>query len=43
MFGCGTWERGDVKITLGTGTFVNVHTGKVPYASMSGKVVLCPE
>lgn len=30
------WERGDVKITLGTGTFVNVHTGKVPYASMSG-------
>uniref|UniRef100_A0A1I7T888 Glycerol kinase 5 n=1 Tax=Caenorhabditis tropicalis TaxID=1561998 RepID=A0A1I7T888_9PELO len=36
MFGCGTWERGDVKITLGTGTFVNVHTGKVPYASMSG-------
>lgn len=36
MFGCGCWERGDVKITLGTGTFVNVHTGKVPYASMSG-------
>ncbi|CAI2357409.1 unnamed protein product [Caenorhabditis sp. 36 PRJEB53466] len=36
MFGCGMWERGDVKITLGTGTFVNVHTGKVPYASMSG-------
>ncbi|CAP30242.2 Protein CBG10994 [Caenorhabditis briggsae] len=36
MFGCGTWERGDVKITLGTGTFVNVHTGTIPYASMSG-------
>ncbi|KAF1748261.1 hypothetical protein GCK72_024728 [Caenorhabditis remanei] len=36
MFGCGTWEKGDVKITLGTGTFVNVHTGTTPYASMSG-------
>uniref|UniRef100_A0A8R1HMP5 Glycerol kinase 5 n=1 Tax=Caenorhabditis japonica TaxID=281687 RepID=A0A8R1HMP5_CAEJA len=36
MFGCGMWECGDVKITLGTGTFVNVHTGKEPYASMSG-------
>ncbi|CAI5455828.1 unnamed protein product [Caenorhabditis angaria] len=36
MFGCGMWKKGDVKITMGTGTFVNVHTGKEAHASMAG-------
>ncbi|CAB3399336.1 unnamed protein product [Caenorhabditis bovis] len=36
MYGCGMWKKGDVKITLGTGTFIDIHTGDEPYTSMSG-------
>uniref|UniRef100_A0A7E4VUW2 Glycerol kinase 5 n=1 Tax=Panagrellus redivivus TaxID=6233 RepID=A0A7E4VUW2_PANRE len=36
VFGAGCRARGDAKISLGTGTFVNVLTGSSPHASMKG-------
>lgn len=39
LFGCGCWNKGDIKISLGTGSFVNMNTGDRPHASMSGKSV----
>ncbi|CAG0888213.1 unnamed protein product [Cyprideis torosa] len=36
LFGSGCLERGDMKLTLGTGGFMNVTTGKVPHTSVAG-------
>ncbi|CAN8022156.1 unnamed protein product [Ixodes persulcatus] len=35
-FGDCCFDEGDVKCTMGTGTFFNVNTGGIPYASTSG-------
>ena len=36
MFGECCFNVGDVKCTLGTGTFININTGFTPYASYKG-------
>ncbi|EYC38786.1 hypothetical protein Y032_0695g1598 [Ancylostoma ceylanicum] len=36
LYGSGGWRRGDVKISLGTGTFVDLNTGSSIHASMNG-------
>ncbi|XP_069674370.1 glycerol kinase 5 isoform X2 [Periplaneta americana] len=36
LFGSCCFEEGDVKVTLGTGTFLNVNTGCKPFASVEG-------
>ncbi|KAK4288770.1 hypothetical protein Pmani_038223 [Petrolisthes manimaculis] len=36
LFGSFGFERGDVKITLGTGAFMDVNTGSQPHASVKG-------
>ncbi|XP_062311873.1 putative glycerol kinase 5 [Osmerus eperlanus] len=36
MFGECCFDVGDVKITMGTGTFMNINTGNKPHTSMSG-------
>ncbi|XP_021931415.1 putative glycerol kinase 5 isoform X2 [Zootermopsis nevadensis] len=36
LFGSCCFEKGDVKITMGTGTFLNVNTGCKPQASLAG-------
>ena len=36
MFAQGCFDRGDVKCTLGTGTFVDINTGHKPHASIAG-------
>lgn len=36
LFGSGSIQPGDLKITMGTGTFLNVNTGTKPHASVSG-------
>ncbi|XP_018403373.1 PREDICTED: putative glycerol kinase 5 [Cyphomyrmex costatus] len=36
LFGSGCFNPGDFKITMGTGTFVNVNTGQSPHASIAG-------
>ncbi|XP_024872657.1 putative glycerol kinase 5 isoform X2 [Temnothorax curvispinosus] len=36
LFGSGCFKPGDLKITMGTGTFVNVNTGQQPHASVAG-------
>ncbi|KAL0111907.1 hypothetical protein PUN28_013251 [Cardiocondyla obscurior] len=36
LFGSGCFKPGDLKITMGTGTFVNVNTGQEPHASVAG-------
>ena len=36
LFGSGCIQPGDLKITMGTGTFLNVNTGAKPHASISG-------
>ncbi|KAJ1354758.1 hypothetical protein KIN20_011778 [Parelaphostrongylus tenuis] len=36
LYGSGGWRRGDVKISLGTGTFVDMNTGSTVHASMTG-------
>lgn len=36
LYGCGCWNKGDTKISLGTGTFVGMNTGGSPHASMNG-------
>lgn len=40
LFGSGCLKPGDLKITMGTGTFVNVNTGREPHASITGKLTL---
>ena len=37
MFGQCCFEPGDVKCTLGTGTFIDCNTGNKPHASIAGK------
>jgi glycerol kinase len=39
LFGSCCFEEGDVKVTMGTGTFLNVNTGCKPQASLAGKVM----
>uniref|UniRef100_A0A1B6DGB8 Glycerol kinase 5 n=1 Tax=Clastoptera arizonana TaxID=38151 RepID=A0A1B6DGB8_9HEMI len=36
MYGSCCFNEGDVKLTMGTGTFLNVNTGKSPHASVAG-------
>lgn len=36
LFGSGCFQPGDLKVTMGTGSFVNVNTGTKPYASVTG-------
>ncbi|XP_043277872.1 putative glycerol kinase 5 [Venturia canescens] len=36
LFGSGCFRPGDLKVTMGTGTFVDVNTGKEPHASVAG-------
>ncbi|XP_006637880.1 glycerol kinase 5 [Lepisosteus oculatus] len=36
MFGECCFDRGDVKITMGTGTFMDINTGNKPHTSMAG-------
>ncbi|CAL8346186.1 unnamed protein product [Merluccius merluccius] len=36
MFGECCFDVGDVKITMGTGTFINIHTGSKPHTSIAG-------
>lgn len=37
MFGECCFNVGDVKITMGTGTFMNINTGNKPHTSVAGK------
>lgn len=37
LYGSFGFERGDVKITLGTGAFMDVNTGSKPHASVKGE------
>ncbi|WKY15450.1 hypothetical protein Q1695_000715 [Nippostrongylus brasiliensis] len=36
LYGTGGWRKGDIKISLGTGTFVDLNTGDTIHASMNG-------
>lgn len=36
MWGSCCFNIGDVKLTMGTGTFFNINTGRLPHASVSG-------
>ncbi|KAK5982265.1 Glycerol kinase 5 [Trichostrongylus colubriformis] len=36
LYGTGGWRPGDIKISLGTGTFVDLNTGSAVHASMNG-------
>ncbi|XP_016911627.1 putative glycerol kinase 5 [Apis cerana] len=36
LFGSMCMQPGDLKITMGTGTFLNVNTGDIPHASVAG-------
>lgn len=36
LFGSTSFQPGDMKVTMGTGTFVNVNTGSEPHASITG-------
>ncbi|XP_054278274.1 putative glycerol kinase 5 [Macrosteles quadrilineatus] len=36
LFGSCCFKEGDTKVTLGTGTFLDVNTGRKPHASISG-------
>ncbi|CAG2065154.1 unnamed protein product, partial [Timema podura] len=35
LFGSCCFQEGDVKVTMGTGTFINLNTGKTPHASIA--------
>lgn len=37
MFGECCFDVGDVKITMGTGTFMDINTGDKPHTSVAGK------
>ena len=39
LFGVCRFRKGDVKITLGTGSFLNVNTGNEAHASINGKLM----
>lgn len=36
LFGSECFKPGDLKVTMGTGTFLNVNTGQEPHASVAG-------
>ncbi|GAB1866198.1 Putative glycerol kinase 5 [Camponotus japonicus] len=36
LFSSGCFKPGDLKVTMGTGTFLNVNTGREPHASVAG-------
>ena len=36
LFGSGCFESGDLKLTMGTGSFLNVNTGSEAHASVTG-------
>lgn len=36
MFGQGCFNEGDINLTMGTGTFIDSHTGNKPHASVAG-------
>ncbi|CAH0391262.1 unnamed protein product [Bemisia tabaci] len=36
LFGSGCFKAGDLKVTLGTGSFLSVNTGQIPHASVAG-------
>lgn len=38
VFGSGCFYRGDTKMTLGTGSFLDTNTGRQPHASINGLV-----
>lgn len=38
MFGSGCFSKGDTKMTLGTGSFLDVNTGDKPHASINGLI-----
>lgn len=38
-FGSGCFEPGNLKVTMGTGSFVSVNTGKQPHASVTGETL----
>lgn len=37
MFGSCCFNVGDVKVTMGTGTFLDINTGSSPHASFYGR------
>ena len=39
MFGHCCFNKGDVKCTMGTGSFIDVNTGAVPHFSIAGFVL----
>ena len=36
LYGSGSFQPGDLKVTMGTGSFVNVNSGRDPHASITG-------
>ncbi|WP_456467665.1 FGGY family carbohydrate kinase [Archaeoglobus sp.] len=40
LYALGCWERGDLKVTNGTGTFVDLNVGEEPWASSRGLLPL---
>lgn len=40
MFGECCFDIGDVKITMGTGTFMDINTGNKPHTSVAGMAFL---
>ncbi len=41
MFGECCFDIGDVKITIGTGTFMDINTGNKPHTSVAGMSFQC--
>ena len=41
MFGECCFQTGDVKLTMGTGTFLDINTGSNPQQSVGGKELEC--
>lgn len=41
MFGECCFDTGDVKITMGTGTFMDINTGSKPHTSVAGMTFQC--
>lgn len=41
MFGECCFDTGDVKITMGTGTFMDINTGNKPHTSVAGMTFHC--
>lgn len=40
MFGQCCFDVGDINLTMGTGSFINVNTGQYAHASVAGEVEL---